>query len=331
VKAVIVPSKGSSYRLEQVKEPVREKGQVKVKVLRAALCYRDLLQLKGFYPRMKYPVILGHEMVGEVIESDGEFKVGEKVVSTLYAADGSCRFCISGDESHCLNRLGYSEELDGFFSEYAIVRPQSLVKVPEGVREEDAVISPCVSGMIYAGLRRAGLKPGELVVVTGAGGGVGVHAVQVASALGAKVVAVTSDKEKLEVLGKYVSNVILGSKFADQVGREADVVIDTVGTPTIDESLRSLRQGGRLVQVGNVDPTSKYELRLGYVILKDLQVIGHASANRSDIEAAMRLCAEGKLRAVIAGIYGLDEIDRAFSVLLSRSRVGKVLLSPFKE
>lgn len=230
-----------------------------------------------------------------------------------------------------LIKLGYSEELDGFFAQYAILKSESAVRVPENASDEEAVVAPCVTGMILSGLRRAGLKHGESVLVTGAGGGVGIHAVQVASALGARVIGVTSDEAKVDKIAKFCSSVVVGPKFAEKVKKEegeVDVVIDTVGTPTLEDSLKSLRAGGRLLQVGNVEPTTKYELRLGYVILKDLQVIGHASANRKDVQDAMELSAQGKVRAVIAGTYKLEETSSAFAALKSRERVGKVLFSP---
>ncbi len=268
MKAVVVKGNKQGYEVRDIPDPKPERGEVVVQIRRAALCYRDLLQLQGFYPRMKYPVILGHEMVGEVTEvGEGvtQFARGNRVISLLYAPDGTCHYCKQGEEAYCHSRLGYSEELDGFFAEQAKVKVTSLIKVPDGASDEGAVMVPCVTGMVYRGLRRANLREGETVLVTGASGGVGIHALQVAKAMGARVIGVTTSEEKASVVGKYADRVIVGSKFSEEARKEdINVVIDTVGTPTFDESLRSLWMGGRIVQIGNVDPTQSYQS--GWVI-----------------------------------------------------------------
>lgn len=333
MKAVVVPGKKQGYRLEEVPDPKPNKDEVIIRVNRAALCYRDLLQLEGYYPRMKYPVILGHEVVG-TIEEIGEnvkgFKEGDKVISLLYAPDGTCKYCKIGEEAYCHSRLGYSEELDGFFAEKAKLKVTSLVKVDSNVPDEGAVLVPCVTGMIYRGLRRANLQEGETVLVTGASGGVGIHAIQVAKALGAKVIGVTTSEEKVSIIKKFADYVIVGAKFSEEAKKidDINVVIDTVGTPTIEESLKSLWMGGRLLQIGNVDPSQIYQLRLGYIILKDIKIIGHATATKKDAEGALKLTASGKITPVIAGTVRLDEIDKGFEMLKDKKKVGKVLVKP---
>ncbi len=333
MKAVVVVGHKQGYKVQEVPDPKPGPDEVVIKVDRAALCYRDLLQLQGYYPRMKYPVILGHEVVGTIVEKGSQvtgFEVGDKVTSLLYAPDGTCEYCRAGEEAYCHNRLGYSEELDGFFAEYAKVKVTSLVKVPKGTPDEGAVLAPCVTGMIYRGLSRARLKPGETVLVTGASGGVGIHALQVAKAMGAKVIGVTTSEEKAPMVKKFADYVIVGKEFSKEAKKIGDVhvVVDTVGTPTFDEGLKSLWMGGRIVQIGNVDPSQAYQLKLGYVILKDLQIIGHASATKKEIEAVLKLTQEGKITPVIAGTVSLEEIDKGYELLKDKHKIGKVLLKP---
>lgn len=333
MKAVVVTGYKQGYRIQEVSDPKPSSDEVVIKVDRAALCYRDLLQLQGYYPRMKYPVILGHEVVGTIEETGdnvSDFKKGDKVVSLLYAPDGTCKYCKQGEEAYCHSRLGYSEELDGFFAEYAKIKITSLVKVPQGTLDEGSVLVPCVTGMVYRGLTRAKLKQGETVLVTGASGGVGIHALQVAKAMGAKVIGVTTSEEKADIIKKYADYVIVGTNFSKEARKmdDVNVVIDTVGTPTFDESLKSLWMGGRIVQIGNVDPSKIYELKLGYVILKDIEIIGHASATKKDVEGALKLTAEGKISPVIAGSVNLEEIDKGYEILKDKHKIGKVLLKP---
>jgi acryloyl-coenzyme A reductase len=240
--------------------------------------------------------------------------------------------CLKGEEVYCRNRLSFGEEVDGFFAEYARVAGNSLVKVPDWVSDELAVLTPCVLAMLYRGFRRINLNMGETVLVTGASGGVGVHAVQLARAMGARVIAVTRSEEKAKVLGKFADDVIVGSGFSEEVKRRfnggVDVVVEAVGTPTISESIRSLRAGGRLLLIGNVNPDETYQLRLGYTILKDIMILGNAAANRGDVASVFGIVKARPIEPVVAAKYPLREFAEALRMLESGSRIGKVLLVP---
>lgn len=330
--AVVVTGKGS-FEVKDVPMPSLNDGEVLIRVKYAALCYRDLLQLRGYYPRMRYPVILGHEAVGVVEDSrDSRFRRGDRVVPILHSVDGTCDMCLRGEEAYCRNRLSFGEEVDGFFAEYAKVNGNSLVKVPNWVSDELAVLTPCVLAMLYKGLRRIGLSVGETVLVTGAGGGVGVHAIQLAKALGARVVAVTGSESKAKFISGFADHVIVGSRFSEEVkrifGDGVDAVIETVGTPTINESMRSLRSGGRMLLIGNVNPDESYPLRLGYVILKDIVIVGNVAVNRSDVASVFNIARQVSIKPVVAAKYPLREFPSALKALESRDRIGKVLLVP---
>ncbi|KUO93609.1 MAG: alcohol dehydrogenase [Caldivirga sp. JCHS_4] len=330
--AVVVTGKGR-FEVRDIAMPSLNAGEVLVRIKYAALCYRDLLQLRGYYPRMRYPVVLGHEAVGVVEESrDPRFSRGDRVVPILHSIDGTCDMCLKGEEVYCRNRLSFGEEVDGFFAEYARVTGNSLVKVPDWVSDELAVLTPCVLAMLYRGFRRINLNMGETVLVTGASGGVGVHAVQLARAMGARVIAVTRSEVKAKVLGKFADDVIVGSGFSEEVKRRfnggVDVVVEAVGTPTIGESIRSLRAGGRLLLIGNVNPDETYQLRLGYAILKDIMILGNAAANRSDVASVFGIVKVRPIEPVVAAKYPLREFAEALRMLESGSRIGKVLLVP---
>lgn len=331
MKAVILPGYKKGYKVEELEEPKIGKDEVLVKVNKAALCYRDLLQIEGFYPKSKYPLILGHEMVG-IIEKVGEdvkeFKEGDRVTSMLFVPDWSCEYCKGSEEVYCKNRLIYAQELDGFFAEKAKLKANSLVSVPDGVSDDGAVIVPCVAAMVYRGLRKAGLKTGELVLVTGASGGVGIHAIQVAKALGAKVIGVTSNENKAKIVSKFADYTIVGNKFSDEAKKIGDIsiVIENTGTFTLEESLKCVRTGGKIIQIGNLDPSVTFNLRLGYLILKDISLMGHIGANKKDIEFTLNLVKEGKIRPVIGGEVSLEEFDKALELIKDKNRYGKILI-----
>jgi acryloyl-coenzyme A reductase len=330
VRAVIVNGK-MDYSIMDVKEPSAAPGRVVMSVTYASLCYRDLLELMGYYPRMRFPVILGHEAVGMVTESmDPRYKAGDRVVPMLYEPDGTCDMCLRGEEVYCRTRRSYGEDVDGFFAEKASISGNALVKVPPWVSDELAVLTPCVLAMIHKGLRRASLIPGESVLVTGAGGGVGIHAVQLAKAMGSRVIAVTNHEDKARELRRFADDVIIGSKFSEEIKKrvgEVDVVIENVGTPTIGESMRSLRMGGRLVLIGNVNPNEAYEFKLGYAIMKDISIIGNVAAHRGDIWRTFELMRNHSVEPVVAK-YGLEDFGKALDDLRNGRKIGKILLKP---
>lgn len=331
IKAIIIPSFKENYKIVDKEIPKPNKDEVLVKVKLGALCYRDLLQLQGYYPRAKYPLILGHEMVG-VIEDVGEnvkgYSKGDRVTTMLYVPDWECDTCKLGEEYYCKNAKVYSQELDGFFVEYALVKGSTLVKIPSDVSDEAAVVTPCVSAMVLRGLKRSGIREGDYVLVTGAGGGVGIHAIQIAKALGGKVIAVTSSEDKAKFLSKIADHVIVGNKFSEEVKKIGDVriVIDNVGIFTLDEALRVLRQGGKVIQIGNIDPSQSFNLRLGYVILRNIEIIGHAGAGKRDIEETLLLAREGKWKPIISKVLSFEEIEKGLKMLREKSNLGKILL-----
>ncbi|MGC8607568.1 MAG: acryloyl-coenzyme A reductase [Vulcanisaeta sp.] len=333
MKAVVVYDKGK-YEIRDIPMPRLNDGDVLIKINYAALCYRDLLQLAGYYPRMKYPVILGHEAVGVVVESrDPRFKPGDRVVPLLHEPDGTCEFCMRGLDSYCINALSYGENIDGFFAEYARVSANALVKVPSGVPDELAAFTPCVIAMVYKGLKRAGLMHGETVVVTGASGGVGIHAIQLARALGARVIAITRSPDKAKFIKQFADETTTEQRFSkvvkdltNNVG--ADIVIEAVGTPTLEESLRSLRNGGRIIIIGNVNPDESYSLRLGYLIMKDIAIIGNVRSHKSDVAETFKVLSRGLIKPIIASTYSLYKFDDALESMRNNSRIGKVLIKP---
>ncbi|EQD81056.1 alcohol dehydrogenase, partial [mine drainage metagenome] len=177
----------------------------------------------------------------------------------------------SGKENLCSKKKTYGENINGSYSRFVNVSRRSLVKVPNGVSNELSAIAACVTGMIYHALVPVGKAGyGTKVVITGAGGGVGSHAIQVAKALGCTVTAVTSSKWKEEALYKLGSDYVIeaGSGFEKEVKKiwpdGAELVLENTGTATFSSSLRSLSFGGRIIIIGNLEPTP-VEVPLGLI------------------------------------------------------------------
>ncbi len=299
------------------------------------VCYRDILTMEGFFPRVQLPIIPGHEIAG-IVRKAGQgvkgFKVGDRVSSLIYVPCGVCEYCTSGRENLCRNKKTFGESLNGAYRKFVKVPEISLVKVPSGVSEEAAVISACVTGMIIQALETVGgMREGETVLITGSGGGVGSHAVQIAHALGAWVIAETSSewkRERVEKLG--AEHVISKENFSQKVkeltgGNGVDLALETVGNPTFNDSFRSLKPGGRVVVIGNVD-VNPVSLPLGNLILKGNSVHGSISSTRRDMRKALKLSKEGKISPVVGKVFSLDEVGETYRQMKNREILGRAFL-----
>jgi len=332
-KAVVLDKIGGGLRVEEVEVEEPGEGEVIVRVEASGVCYRDLLVREGFYPRAKPPLVLGHEFAG-VVEKVGErveLKAGDKVAGLLYAPCGECEYCRSGREYLCRRRLFYGEELRGSYSEYVKAYATSLVELPNGVSPADASFAGCVLASLTRLFDEAGVRRGDRVVVTGAGGGVGVHAVQLARAYGAEVIAITRSEEKAERLREFADHVVVGLKFAEEVkrvtGGGADYVVEIVGSPTMEQSIRSLSWGGKILLYGNVDPRTPASIPLGLLIMKDVSIISAGGGGRLHLRKALELIARGGIKPIYTTMP-LEEAERAHDVIKSGRNFGKIVLKP---
>ena len=314
-------------------EPLRE-NEVLIEQTETGICYRDILTMEGFFPRLVLPIVPGHEISG-VIKKTGskvtKFKEGERVSSLIYVPCGTCEYCKSGRENLCRNRKTFGESMNGAYRKYIHVPEISLVKVPPGVSSEAAAISACVTGMIVEALEVVGgLKEGQTVLITGAGGGVGSHAVQIAKALGAKVVAETSSEWKKEMIQKVGADFVVGGQnFSQKVkeitGEGVDLTLETVGSPTFNDAFRSLKFGGRVVVVGNVD-VNPVSLPLGNLILKGNSIAGSISSTKKSVEKALNLSKEGKISPVVGKVFELNQVADAYKAMKNRELFGRAFL-----
>jgi acryloyl-coenzyme A reductase len=334
-KAAVLSKIGEYPVVSEIEDEEPGDDEVLIEQRETGICYRDILTMDGFFPRVTLPIVPGHEISGIVVKTGKnvrKFKEGDRVASLIYVPCGTCEYCRSGRENLCRNKKTFGETLNGAYRKFIRVPEISLVKVPSGVQEEAAVISACVTGMIIQALETAGnLREGQTVLVTGAGGGVGAHAVQVAKALGAHVIAETSSEWKKEMLYRLgVSEIVPSENFSRRVkeisgGDGVDIVLETVGSPTFNDSFRSLKFGGRVVVIGNVD-VNPVTLPLGNLILKGNVIAGSISSTRKDMRKALRLSKEGKISPVVGKVFSLDEVGEAYREMKERKIFGRAFI-----
>ena len=248
MKALVLEQPGPEPRLtvRDIPVPQVSSDRVLVRVEACGLCHHDLLVMRGILRRgVKEDVVLGHEISG-IVEAVGPYvgglSPGDLVVSIQTDACGRCDRCAAGLEHRCMHGRGIGHSIDGGFAEFVSIRASSLVKIPPDADLTGACLLGCPMGVVQRAINKVGrVQPGERVMVTGGGGGLGSHAIQLAKAIGAEVYAVTSRESKtgaLELLGADQALCIGDVDFSEVVlalteDAGVDVALDTVGSPHV--------------------------------------------------------------------------------------------------
>ena len=306
MKAVVQRKTGGVdvLTMEDVATPRPRPREVLVKIAACGVCFHDVVVRNGTMKAgVAMPLIPGHEIAG-VVEDLGAgvttVRRGERVATTQrYHVCGMCRFCRGGLEPLCAERrfLG-DHELVGGYAQYVAVEQDQVVRIPDGVSDEQAAIAACGIGTALNAVREVGrVSIGDRVLVTGAGGGVGVHGVQLARLAGAHVIAQTSSADKEALLRSLGADHVLvtarGEDFSKRVkaltrGEGVDVVVDCVGTVAFDAMRRSLAVNGRWVLVGQL--TGDFvPFNPAQLFLRNQSMLSVHSATRKQLEDVLAL------------------------------------------
>lgn len=340
MKAVTFHEFGDAGVLElaEVARPEPGPGDVLVRIAAAGICYHDILIRAGRIPGNTEQV-LGHEIAGEIVAGGAKVpatRVGERVVIYQRIFCGACRGCLSGRHDLCRNSTIVGEQGNsGGYAEYTVVPSINAMAIPDSVDFASAALACCPIGTsVRALLGVAACGPGDTVLITGAGGGLGLHQIQIAKSVSARVIAVTSSDTKSAAIRAAGADEIVVSpdlKFSREVWRLTDkqgveIVLENVVTGTFGESLRALAQHGHVVVLGNIG-TQPVEANPGLIIARRARISGSGSATFEDVRVALRLMAEGKVKPVFAATLPFCNVSEGHRLMESRSSVGRVMLS----
>jgi len=321
--------------LEEVEDPaVAEGSYVVVEVQACGVCHRDIIDRGGGIAFMRVPITLGHEVVGRIISVGPDvtqWRVGDRVATLHRDSCGKCEPCVAGDVSLCataVHALGILA--DGGYATHLTVPERCLYAMPESLPAPEAAVLQCTYGTAYRGLRAGGCAPGRLVVITGAAGGVGSAAIEVATRMGARVVAVVRDEQqRAYAAGLGAADVVVdpGDGFHKHSATAgADLVLDCVGQPTMNSSLRCLRLGGTVIAIGNIVP-ERLSLNVGLVIVKALRIVGSSGATPRDMSELLALRGDRPF-AIELNELPLGDADHAQRRLRQGGVRGRIVLNP---
>jgi D-arabinose 1-dehydrogenase-like Zn-dependent alcohol dehydrogenase len=341
MRAIVLGRLGGPEELEykEAADPKPGAGEVLVRVKAEGVCGRDLIDRRGGFRGLKLPVILGHEFAGEIVgvgSGVSALSVGDHVANLLRLSCGACRSCLRGETPVCEKGWeSFGQTRDGGYAELVAAPAASLVKVPSELSYVEAAPVACTFGVSLRALRSVGkVTLGDRILITGASGGVGIAAIQVAKALGAQVIAATSSPSKQKALLEAgADDVVVDSEGNLHTHVRAlapagvDLVLELTGSPTFTSSLRSLRNGGRLVLVGNILADS-LKVNPGAVILFGYQILGSAGCTRADLEDAFAMITRKQVKMVVSQVLPLEKAAEAHEILAKRAAVGRVVLVP---
>lgn len=337
-------------RIGNVPDPTPGAHDVIVKIEASGVCRSDWHAWMGDWTWLglapELPIIPGHEMGGivEVVGSEVKnFKPGDRVTTPFHEGCSYCPNCQSGHSNRCDNLQIFGFGYDGAYAEYVKVPNGdfNLVKLPDEVDFVTAAAIGCRYMTGYHGVVRANLKPGNWLVVHGAGG-VGLSSIQVGNAVGAQVIAVDVDDAKLEMARKEGAvatinarneNVIEAVQHITKGGAHAS--IEALGIQeTILNSVLSLRKGGRHVQIGLTthNEAGIVGLPIDAVTAKELEIIGSLGNPRTEYDGLLTLIAQGKLnpRSLVSKEVALDDVNDVLNDMTNFKTYGFNVITSFK-
>lgn len=330
-----------SYVYEDAPEPVAGPGEVRVRVRAVALNHLEAWAAKA-PPGQRYdpPRILGADVAGEVdTVGPGVVHVqpGQAVMVHPGVSCGHCLACLQGADNRCSRYRLLGQGRDGGLAEYVVVPSVNVFPKPERLSFEEAASIPLVFVTAWHMLMdRAQLRRGDVVLVNGAGAGVGSAAIQIARLHGAgRIIASAGSRAKLEKARELGADDVIdytASKLDEEVrrltgGRGVDVVIEHIGGEIFEASLRALAPDGRLVTCGaTAGPTATVNVTRFF--LAHQTILGSFMGRKEELLRAMRHVESGDLRPVVDRVYPLSDIRAAVLRMLNREQFGKIVLTP---
>src|SRR5687768_9282849 len=345
MKAMVLPELRAPMRLETVPVPKIGPTDVLLRV-RATGAGLTVVLMTAVPGRVtSFPRIPGHEIAGEIVELGSEVshvRVGERVACHFYLTCGACRFCRSGRETLCTAFRGYlGMASDGGYAEYVAVPAANVTPIPDGVSDIDAAVATDAIATPYHACREeARVGPGDTVLIVGAGGGVGIHGVQMAKLCGGFVVAADVTDDKLAAAKECGADVLIDARRGDlatQVrkatdGRGVDAAIDFVASrETLEGALGSLARAGRMVIIGSrpaavygVD--TKFTVDPGVMLQNMLEIHGSRYVTLSEIAQTLELLRQRRIRAIVSRVFPLEGAEEAHELLRKNAIVGRAAL-----
>jgi propanol-preferring alcohol dehydrogenase len=335
MRAAVVHALGQTLSIEERPVPAPGHGEVLVAIAASGVCHTDLHATDGDWPvKPSLPFIPGHEGIGRVAALGAgirHLKEGDPVgIAWLHDACGHCEYCVSGWETLCEAQHNSGYSVNGCFAEYALGNAAYTVRLPD--QGDPLAMAPilCAGVTTYKGIRETEVRPGQWIAISGIGG-LGHLAVQYATAMGLRVVAVDVAEDKLALARSSGAEAVVDARLDDAPQRVVDatdggahgVLVTAVSRTAFGQALRMVRRKGTVSLVGL--PPGGFEIPIFEVVLKRITVRGSIVGTRQDLAEAIAFAAAGKVRAHVR-TAALEDINAVFADLRAGRVTGRVVL-----
>lgn len=333
MRAMVLHELGGPLKLEDVPIPEIGPGEALAKVKAVGVGYTVSKHRKsmGIVPR-----IPGHEVAGEIVKvGPGVTNVreGDTVTVYFYLNCGNCKFCRIARETLCLNWKGFvGVHINGGYAEYMKLPAENFILLPKEIPPAEAsIIADAVATPWKVMKARAKVKPLEDVLIIGAGGGVGIHAVAVAKLFGARVIAADLSDEKLEAARKAGADEVVHTQRVPldkevlrlTAGKGVEAAVDFVNiTETLTAGLNSLATAGKLICM----TSGTFQVNTGLLLNKELEITASRYVTKQELAESIELVRIGKIKPIVTRTFPLEDADLAHRLVDEHKIIGRAAL-----
>jgi NADPH:quinone reductase-like Zn-dependent oxidoreductase len=329
-----IPSFGIDHpELVTLPDPQPQRGEVLVRVHAVSWNYRDLMMVLGRYnPKMHLPRIPCSDGAGEVVavgEGVTRVRTGDRVAGIFM------QNWIDGEPDAAKIRGALGGDIDGMLAEFVVLREDGVVRVPEHLSYEEAATLPCAGVTAWNALTRVGrVTAGDTVLIQGTGG-VSIFALQMAKAMGARVLGTSSSDEKLERAKKLGLDSGINYRVQPEwdqwvieqtKGRGVDMVVEVGGAGTFTRSLRAVRMGGKVAQIGVLSPSHE-GVEIPLLLHRQVHLCGIYVGSRADFEKMNRAIAQHQIQPAVDEVFSFADVRTALRRMESGEHFGKLVTS----
>lgn len=339
MKASLFVAPNQPLSIEEIPTPEPGAGEALVKVAACGVCHTDLHYIDHGVPTFKKPPLtLGHEVAGTVAQLGSGvsgWEEGDRVLLPAVYGCGQCRMCRTGRENICENMVMFGNNVDGGYAEYMLAPAKDMIPMPSEIPLiEGAIIADAITTPYHAVVNRGRVRPGDRVVVFGCGG-IGLNLVQMASAMGAYVIAVDIAEDKRDWSLKLGATESIDPQQVERVdkairkatGGGADIAFEAIGLPETQKlAFASLRTGGRFVVVGF--SSQPMQLDAGRTMYREMEIVGSLGCRAVDYPRVLEMVRQGKikLKELVTARFALEQINEAFDTLRRGEGIRSVIV-----
>jgi propanol-preferring alcohol dehydrogenase len=318
-------------KLLDLPDPIPKENEILVRVSACGVCHTELDEIEGRTSPSKFPIILGHQIIGRVENGANKFNIGDRVgIAWIYSSCGRCRFCLEGNENLCEHFMATGRDANGGYAEYTTVSEDFAYRIPKIFSDEEAAPLLCAGAIGYRSLRLTEIREGENIGLVGFGASAHLVIKIVRHKYPDSRVFVFSRTETERNFARELGAFWAGN-IEDESPEKLHCAIDTTPAWTsIVEALKNLEKGGRLVinAIRKEEADRESLLRLDYArhIWMEKEIKSVANITRKDVEEFLQLAAEIPIRSEFQE-FRLEEANKALVELKERKiRGAKVLI-----